>query len=121
VPSLLDCNCLTIARCIKPFRRIIALVGVRIRAYLSAWGRDHLAGLICDAGADAGLAEQAARWAEGFHPPLRVTLQNGEVTLWSDVHSQAELRAIWRSSLLNEKLTADGTRHRAAVIEALVR
>jgi hypothetical protein len=77
--------------------------------------------MCCNAGADAGLAEQAVRWAEGFHPPLRVTLQDNAATLVSETHDGAELRAIWRSALLNENLTARAASPRGAVIEALVR
>lgn len=84
-------------------------------------GRERLANLCCDAGAEPATAERAAAWAAGFHPGLSVAVESGTASLASEDYSEAELRTIWRSAIVNEQLHARGAGRRAAIIEALVR
>jgi hypothetical protein len=84
-------------------------------------GRERLAVLCCDAGADAATAERAAAWVVGFHPGVGVALDGCIASLTSEEHSDGALRRIWLSALLNEIFLARGAGRRAAVIEALMR
>jgi len=97
------------------------LVGLSSGAYLPSPGRERLAIVCCDVGGDAAIAGRAALWAAGFHSGVNVALEGGTASLASEDHSEGELRAIWRSALLNETLLVRGASRRAAVFAALVK
>jgi hypothetical protein len=62
----------------------------------------------------------AVTWAEAFHPAVSVRLENGSAFLSSAEHSEDQLRAVWLSSLANERLHVRAATRRAAALAALV-
>jgi hypothetical protein len=69
---------------------------------------------------DPALARRAAAWAQAFHPPVGVRLEDGCAHIWSAEHSDDALRSIWLSSLANERLHASAAIWRATTLAALV-
>jgi len=75
----------------------------------------------CELGsADAASACRAAEWAQAFHPGVTARLESGFAVLSSAKHSDDGLRAIWLSSLANERLHACAASRRADALAALV-
>jgi hypothetical protein len=66
------------------------------------------------------LARRAADWTRAFHPDVTVALARGQTTLTSQQRSATELRLIWRTALVNERLLDAGVEQRAATLAALV-
>jgi hypothetical protein len=75
----------------------------------------------CEVGCvDSAIALRAAEWAQAFHCGVTVQLDSGHALLSSDVHAEDQLRAIWLSSLANERLHARAARQRAGALAALM-
>jgi hypothetical protein len=75
----------------------------------------------CELGSiDLAIACPAAKWAQAFHPSLTVQLDSAEAVLSSAGHSEDQLRAIWLSSLANERLHASAASRRTAALATLV-
>jgi len=91
------------------------------RRNLRGRGRVALATVGCEVGPVFSTARRAAEWVRGLYPDVTLTLDREGAQLASDERDERELRLIWRTSLINEKLLTDGASQRAAVIETLVR
>jgi hypothetical protein len=73
------------------------------------------------AGATPSLVQAAATWLECFHPGVAVTISPRSISLESNAHDEAQLRRIWRASMLNEQLVAASSNRRRETLETLVR
>jgi hypothetical protein len=71
-------------------------------------------------GTEPAISCGAAEWAQAFHVGVTVQLDSGHALLSSDVHSEDQLRAIWLSSVANERLHARAARQRAGALAALM-
>jgi len=68
-----------------------------------------------------GTAADAVKWVRAFHPEVSVTLDGRDVVLGSSMHSEVDLRLVWQSAFINERLLEHGGGPRAGVLGELVR
>jgi hypothetical protein len=84
-------------------------------------GRGVAGNVCCEVGAiGSSIAMRAAEWAQAFHPSVSIRLEGKYAHLSSAEHSEDQLRAIWLSSLANERLHARAATWRAAALMALM-
>lgn len=77
--------------------------------------------ICCDVGdLDPAIAQRVGEWAQAFHHGVTVRCDADLAHLSSTEHSEDQLRAIWLSSLANERLHARAATWRAATLAALV-
>nr|WP_140404570.1 hypothetical protein [Sphingomonas sp. CDS-1] len=69
---------------------------------------------------DRRFALQAAEWATNAHQGVAVTAADAAIEIGSS-RPQGELRRIWNAALLNERLVAEASAERAAVLGQLVK
>jgi hypothetical protein len=75
----------------------------------------------CEIGCvDSAFASRAAEWAQSFHAGVSAWLEEGCACLSSGEHCEHQLRAIWLSSLANERLHARAARQRDGALAALM-
>jgi hypothetical protein len=66
-------------------------------------------------------AVSAVKWIAGFYPSVEVSLDTERLQLRSSAHSEADLRLVWQTALINETLLSKGEAGRAAVLDELAR
>lgn len=70
---------------------------------------------------DFARAPVAAEWVRAFYPAIQVRLEGEEAMLSSEAHDSDQLRLVWRSALLNERLRQAASGGRGEVLETLLR
>jgi len=69
---------------------------------------------------DRCLAREAAKWATNTHQGVAITAAEAATEIGGS-RPQGELRRIWNAALLNERLVAEASVERAAILGQLVK
>ncbi|GAA4773368.1 hypothetical protein GCM10023219_20760 [Stakelama sediminis] len=69
---------------------------------------------------DRVLARKAAHRASDFYDGVELNLEDDYLIITSDRHSRMQLQTIWKSLLVNERLTVSMAAHRTEILHELL-